>query len=143
MRPSSRLISKRPVAAKRGDKALGRSRGGLTTKIHLLVNGEGQPLQFRLSAGQRSDYTEALALLGVRRLISDRGYDSRASSSIPRLCAQRSSSHRRSTATSNESTIQTCTNSETASQEWSTARRRGRGQRKGFFCTHRLRLFDS
>jgi transposase len=46
-----------------------------------LVNGDGEPLEFRLSAGQRSDYTEALALLGGRKaqaVIADRGYDSRA-----------------------------------------------------------------
>jgi len=49
--------------------------------VHLLVNGDGEPLQFRLTAGQRSDYTEALALLGQRRaavVIADRGYDSTA-----------------------------------------------------------------
>jgi transposase len=46
-----------------------------------LVNGDGEPLEFRLSAGQRSDYTEAIALLGRRKaqaVIADRGYDSSA-----------------------------------------------------------------
>jgi transposase len=49
--------------------------------VHLLVNGDGEPLEFRLSAGQRSDYTQAIALLGQRRahaVIADRGYDSSA-----------------------------------------------------------------
>jgi transposase len=64
-----------------GLNTLGRSRGGLTTKVHLLVNGDGVPLQFLLSPGQRSDYTEAIALRGDRRantIIADRGYDSDA-----------------------------------------------------------------
>ncbi len=49
--------------------------------MHLLVNGDGEPLEFRLSAGQRSDYTQAIALLGQRTaqvVIADRGYDSSA-----------------------------------------------------------------
>lgn len=37
------------------DQALGRSRGGLTTKLHLLVEGRGRPLALVLSAGQRHD----------------------------------------------------------------------------------------
>jgi transposase len=60
---------------------MGRSRGGLTTKIHLLTEESGLPLCFRLTAGQRSDYTEALNLLGDRRadaVLADKGYDSRA-----------------------------------------------------------------
>ena len=31
---------------------MGRSRGGLTCKIHVLCDGEGHPLTFRLTAGQ-------------------------------------------------------------------------------------------
>jgi transposase len=34
------------------DHALGRSRGGLTSKIHLLCDRHGHPLQFHLTAGQ-------------------------------------------------------------------------------------------
>jgi transposase len=37
------------------DHALGRSRGGFTTKIHLLCDGEGRPLHFQLSPGQTHD----------------------------------------------------------------------------------------
>jgi transposase len=36
-------------------EALGRSRGGLTTKIHLLCDDRGRPLSLHLSAGQASD----------------------------------------------------------------------------------------
>lgn len=45
------------------DHALGRNRGGLTTKAHLLCDADGEPLRFLLSDGQASDisYTPALA----------------------------------------------------------------------------------
>ena len=49
------------------DPALGRSRGGLTTKIHRLCNALGQPLDFVVTAGQVADCTQALALLGERK----------------------------------------------------------------------------
>ena len=34
------------------DHALGRSRGGFSTKIHILCDGEGHPLHFHLTPGQ-------------------------------------------------------------------------------------------
>lgn len=34
------------------DHALGRSRGGFSTKIHIICDGEGQPLSIELSPGQ-------------------------------------------------------------------------------------------
>lgn len=37
------------------DHAIGRSRGGLTTKIHQLVDGHGRPLVMLLSPGQAGD----------------------------------------------------------------------------------------
>jgi transposase len=40
-----------------GDHALGRSRGGLSTKIHLLCDGQGYPLAFHLTAGQAHEAT--------------------------------------------------------------------------------------
>ena len=36
------------------DHALGRSRGGFSTKIHVLCDGHGHPLDFHLTAGQRT-----------------------------------------------------------------------------------------
>ena len=63
------------------NQALGRSRGGLSTKIHLLTDGFGQPLAFRLTAGQAAEQPQALPLLEGRTakaVIADRGYDSRA-----------------------------------------------------------------
>jgi len=64
-----------------GAEDLGRSRGGLTTKIHALVDDRGRPLCFLLTPGQAADRRHALALLeGVTfaHLIGDRGYDTDA-----------------------------------------------------------------
>jgi transposase len=63
------------------DAALGRSRGGLTTKIHLLCNELGDPVDFLLTAGQVADCTQAIPLLGERQprfVIADKGYDADA-----------------------------------------------------------------
>ncbi|MBI3942273.1 MAG: IS5 family transposase, partial [Chloroflexi bacterium] len=40
-------------------QALGRSRGGFSTKIHISVDALGNPLRFRLTGGQRHDITQA------------------------------------------------------------------------------------
>jgi transposase len=56
---------------------LGRSRGGFSTKIHITVDGLGNPLHVRLTAGQRHDSTQAPALIAgwsFDRVIADRGY---------------------------------------------------------------------
>jgi transposase len=45
------------------DHALGRSRGGLTTKIHQLVDGRGRPLVILLTAGQANDAPMFLPLM--------------------------------------------------------------------------------
>ncbi|AYY13420.1 IS5 family transposase [Actinobacteria bacterium YIM 96077] len=45
------------------DHALGRSRGGLSTKIHQLVDGRGLPLVVLLSAGQAGDSPMLIPLL--------------------------------------------------------------------------------
>lgn len=37
------------------DHALGRGRGGFSTKIHLLCDGNGHPLHFHMTAGQRNE----------------------------------------------------------------------------------------
>lgn len=52
---------------------LGRSRGGLTIKIHMLCDANGIPLRFLLSGGNASDNNHAQALLDGARLPSDRG----------------------------------------------------------------------
>ena len=61
-----------------GAEDLGRSRGGLTTKIHAAVDGLGRPLCFLLTPGQAADCRQARSLLeglAFERLIGDRGYD--------------------------------------------------------------------
>jgi transposase len=60
------------------EEDLGRSRGGLTTKIHALVDGQGRPLCFLLTPGQAADCRQAQTLLeglSFERLIGDRAYD--------------------------------------------------------------------
>lgn len=50
---------------------MGRSRGGLTTKIHHAVDGKGRPLAIVVTGGQRNDgamLTEVLADIWVPRL---------------------------------------------------------------------------
>jgi transposase len=44
-------------------EALGRSRGGLSTKIHLAVDGRGRPLSVLLSGGQAGDNPYLLPVL--------------------------------------------------------------------------------
>ena len=61
-------------------QALGRSRGGFTTKVHVGVDGLGNPLRFRLTGGQEHDVTQAEALISGMEseyVIADRAYDSR------------------------------------------------------------------
>src|SRR5215470_2824110 len=62
--PSCGLINTAPALSKKvEDQALGRSKGGLSTKIHALVDALGNPLRFRLTPGQTHDLTGADALL--------------------------------------------------------------------------------
>jgi transposase len=62
-------------------EALGRSKGGFTTKIHAITDALGNPLDFILTGGQSSDVGQADALLqltpaGAEALLGDKGYDS-------------------------------------------------------------------
>ena len=70
---------KKKKAGTADDSAMGRSRGGLTTKIHALVDAEGRPIKLGLSPGQDHDSTKALALLDDLGkdaiLLADRAYD--------------------------------------------------------------------
>jgi transposase len=59
------------------EQALGRSRGGFSTKIHVTVDGLGNPLRLHLTAGQRHDIIKAHDLavdLEFEYLIADRSY---------------------------------------------------------------------
>ena len=60
------------------EQALGRSRGGFSTKIHIAVDALGNPLRFILTGGERHDCTQATALLvgfDADYVIADKGYD--------------------------------------------------------------------
>ena len=60
------------------DQAIGRSRGGLTTKIHAIVNAAGKAVALSLTPGQRADITEAEPLLNKidpATFVADKAYD--------------------------------------------------------------------
>ena len=77
-------LRSRPPAGSDGkkggaDHCLGRSRGGLTTKIHVVVDAQGLPIRLGLTAGQTHDGQIADALLdhlGPRTIVlADKAYD--------------------------------------------------------------------
>ena len=60
------------------DEAIGRSKGGLSTKIHATVDVLGNPTGFHLSGGQACDLDGANALLldlSANTILADKGYD--------------------------------------------------------------------
>lgn len=59
-------------------QALGRSRGGFSTKIHAAVDALGNPLRFILTGGECHESPHASALIegySMQVLIGDKGYD--------------------------------------------------------------------
>ena len=58
---------------------MGRSRGGLTTKIHALTDAHGLPIELVLTPGQAGDCPVAAGLLGHLRkgtiVLADKAYD--------------------------------------------------------------------
>ena len=69
---------------------MGRSRGGLTTKLHALVDARGLPIRLKLTEGQAHDGRSAADMLGTvgpgQMLLADRAYDS---DGLRRLLAER------------------------------------------------------
>ncbi len=71
---------------KRGQEtqALGRSRGGFSTKIHLKTDHDGHPIAFHLTGGEASDSRNFETLLDIgpditpRAAVADKGYDAKA-----------------------------------------------------------------
>jgi transposase len=66
-----------------GEQAIGRSRGGLTSKIHLLCRSESDALDLRITAGQAGDAPTGEVLVeaippckGVTQAALDKAYDS-------------------------------------------------------------------
>ena len=70
------------IGRQRGERnqAIGRSRGGRTTKIHALTDAACRPIAFLLTGGQVADCTAGALLLekmpGASILHGDKGYDS-------------------------------------------------------------------
>jgi transposase len=57
---------------------LGRSRGGFGTKLHIAVDGLGNPVEFILTGGREADINQGPALIeghDVKAVIGDKGYD--------------------------------------------------------------------
>ena len=68
-------------AGKKGSpgRLIGRTKGGMNTKLHAVTDANGRPISFFMTAGQVSDYTGAAALLdslpNAQWMLADRGYD--------------------------------------------------------------------
>ena len=63
---------------KRGDQAIGRSRGGVSTKIHVAVDALGNPVRLITTGGQVADVTQGKALISginTEHVIADKIYD--------------------------------------------------------------------
>ncbi|MFG1328856.1 IS5 family transposase [Xanthobacter autotrophicus] len=77
---------------KRGQErqALGRSRGGFSTKIHLKSDFDGRPIAFHLTGGEAGDSPIFKLLLDLgpditpRAAVADKGYDAKANRAIAR-----------------------------------------------------------
>ena len=57
---------------------MGRSRGGFGTKLHIAVDGLGNPVEFILTGGQEADINQGPALIeghDAKAVIADKGYD--------------------------------------------------------------------
>ena len=70
-----------PKKRRREDEAIGRSRGGLSTKIHTLVDALGNPVGFLLTGGQAHDLEGAdhfLPSMQADTLIADKAFDADA-----------------------------------------------------------------
>src|SRR5262249_30843624 len=78
--PLSALMRVQRAPQKNGgqaQQALGRSRGGFSTKVHVTVDALGNPLRVFLTAGQRHDLLKAHELivdLAFEYVIADRSY---------------------------------------------------------------------
>ena len=69
-----------PVEKRALPRRIGRTKGGLNSKLHAVCDGEGKPLILLLSEGQMSDHKGARLILEAlppaKVLLADRGYDS-------------------------------------------------------------------
>ncbi|NTH14245.1 IS5 family transposase [Agrobacterium rhizogenes] len=78
-------VHQHAATGKKGDQddgCMGRSRGGLTTKIHAVVDADGRPIRLALTAGQAHDGRMAEPMLQTITkgtiLLADKAYDTNA-----------------------------------------------------------------
>ena len=79
-------LSSRSKKSDAQNEALGRSRGGFSTKIHVVCDALGNPLRLVLTPGQSGDSPQAQPLLvplmgqtdKVEAILADKGYDADA-----------------------------------------------------------------
>ena len=75
----ARASARRQLKKSHPDRCMGRSRGGLTTKIHALTDANGLPIELVLTPGQAGDCPVAARLLGHLRpdtiVLADKAYD--------------------------------------------------------------------
>ena len=75
--PPNRL---KPAKKRAASRCIGRTKGGLNSKLHAVCDGIGRPVALLLTEGQVSDHKGAAFLIDAlppaARLIADRGYDS-------------------------------------------------------------------
>jgi transposase len=61
-------------------RLIGRTKGGMNTKLHTLCDKQGRPIRLHITEGQRSDFEGADVLLKdlpkAETLLEDKGYDS-------------------------------------------------------------------
>ncbi|RKK03039.1 hypothetical protein EBE87_25460 [Pseudoroseomonas wenyumeiae] len=72
----------RPACSKRAlPRCIGRTNGGLNSKLHAVCDGQGRPIILLLTEGQTSDHKGAALLLPclprAKEMLRDKGYDSR------------------------------------------------------------------
>ncbi|HEX9448262.1 MAG TPA: IS5 family transposase [Dongiaceae bacterium] len=73
-RTAARLLKKGDIL-----RRIGRTKGGLNSKLHAVCDVQGRPLIMLLSEGQMSDYRSAALMLqalpNAKELLADKGYD--------------------------------------------------------------------
>ena len=74
-RTAASLFEKGPIP-----RRIGRTKGGLNSKLHAVCDGVGRPIMLLLTEGQMSDHKGAFLLLdalpNAKELLGDKGYDS-------------------------------------------------------------------
>jgi transposase len=98
-----RAGSSAPVPARKKagkDQAIGRSRGGLSTKIHAMVDAPGNPVGFHLTGGEAQDLVGADHLrpdMQADMLVADKAFDAdeRVIRPLPATCKTASKANRK------------------------------------------------